>query len=408
MNKQTAVRARWVVPVTSPPIENGLVTISAGKIERIEANASSVKDELDLGNNILLPGLVNSHCHLEFSDLKRPLGKPGIKFTDWIPLVVKERISNDPEFSKSAAIKMGIRESVDSGVAYIGEITTAPTDVNDYHIDSIRTIVFHELLGRNDNQRAEKLRQFDATRLEFESSSIDFGISPHAPYSVGPLLFEDILAQAQVHQLPLAMHLAESKEELELLANVDGPFAELLQRLNAWHPETYQAGKRPLDYLKALSNHPRSLIVHGNYLDEEEIDFVADSDMSIAYCPRTHAYFDHDEYPLKDLLARKINVCLGTDSRASNPDLSLLGEMKEVKRCFPDLDGESIVRLATHSGAVALGIDNRCGAIEKGKDAALSVALTTVNNASDPFNAILKSGSIQPLEKYISKSRILD
>ncbi len=108
------------------------------------------------------------------------------------------------------------------------------------------------------------------------------------------------------------MHVAESREELELLAHGTGAFRQLLDGLGVWPPKTFTAGMRPLDYLNRLAEAPRTLVIHGNYLDREEIDFLAArrATMSVVFCPRTHAYFAHERYPLARMLARGVNVAL--------------------------------------------------------------------------------------------------
>ena len=139
------------------------------------------------------------------------------------------------------------------------------------------------------------------------------------------------------HEMPLAMHLAESREEIEFLRDGRGPFRELLESRGGWDPTARPRGARPLDELRVLSRAHRALVVHGNYLDDEEIDFLGRQrrQMAVVYCPRTHAWFGHARYPLEKLLAAGAIVALGTDSRASSPDLSLLAEMRHVAREFP-------------------------------------------------------------------------
>ncbi len=183
------------------------------------------------------------------------------------------------------------------------------------------------------------------------------GLSPHAPYSVHPLLLTKLVGLGAAANVPVAMHLAESREELELLARGSGPFRELLDGLGVWSPEVFGGGRRPLDYLKRLAGAPRVLVIHGNYLDAEEIDYLAAraATSSVVYCPRTHAFFAHERYPLAGMLAREVNVALGTDSRASNPDLSLLAEMRFCAASHSDVPAAAILEMATIRGARALG-----------------------------------------------------
>jgi cytosine/adenosine deaminase-related metal-dependent hydrolase len=131
-------------------------------------------------------------------------------------------------------------------------------------------------------------------------------------------------------------------------------------------------------------------VVHGNYLDDEEIEFLARQQrMAVVYCPRTHAWFDHARYPLEKLLAADAIVALGTDSRASSPDLSLLAEMRHVARTFPTLDRATILELGTLGGARALGLDSKIGTLEPGKRANLAAIALPDAAAADPHELLL-------------------
>src|SRR5262249_30721246 len=149
---------------------------------------------------------------------------------------------------------------------------------------------------------------------------------------------------ARERDLPMAMHVAESRAELQLLRDGTGPFQELLEERSMWDPEAIPRGSKPLDYLQMLSEAPRSLAIHGNYLDDEELQFLGlhRDRMSLVFCPRTHAYFFHPPYPLGRAIAAGVRVALGTDSRASNPDLSLLAELRHVMQSHPWIDPHQV------------------------------------------------------------------
>jgi cytosine/adenosine deaminase-related metal-dependent hydrolase len=197
-------------------------------------------------------------------------------------------------------------------------------------------------------------------------------------------------------QVPVAMHLAESLEELELLQSGTGPLVDLLQRLQAWDPSALASMVRPLRYLQILSAAPRALAIHGNYLDKEERAFLAEhrSRMSLVYCPRTHFYFGHCRYPLADLLRGGVRVALGTDSRASNPDLSVFEEMRFIARRFPEIAPVEILRMGTAAGAEALGQDHELGYLRRGYLARAAVANLSAAPTHDAYEALWESSSI--------------
>src|SRR5262249_17505086 len=156
----------------------------------------------------------------------------------------------------------------------------------------------------------------------------------------------------------LMTHLAESREELQVLATHHGPFVEFLTRLGVWEPGGLAAS--PERVVRLCRPAPRILLAHCNYLSSE---IALPDHAPLVYCPRTHAASGHSPYPLRDFLARGIRVALGTDGLASNPDLDLLAEARLVRRLFPDLPGQQILRMATLSGAEALGLGDRTGSL---------------------------------------------
>lgn len=377
----TKLRARLVVPVDRPPLEGGLVTIDGERIVAVESATVASGPWRDLGDVALVPGFVNAHTHLEFSHLREPLGRPGMRLVDWLPLAIAERHNR----SRTAeAIALGVQESLLAGTVAIGEIATAAAA--DYAATDceVALVQFLEVIGfscaRADSAFAaveariaaatkRGRKSFSAGAAESTPVPCHLGLSPHAPYTVSPALVARLVDRARAINVPVAMHLAESAEELRLLTEGRGPFRELLEAHSMWDDQAIPAGSSPHDYLRLLARAPRALVIHGNYLTRDEQEFLsAHADrLTLVYCPRTHAYFDHPTYPLAELLAAGVHVALGTDSRASNPDLGMLGEIRHVARTQPGVSGERLLRLATLDGAQALGCDHECGSITPGK-----------------------------------------
>jgi cytosine/adenosine deaminase-related metal-dependent hydrolase len=334
----------------------------------------------DLGDVVLLPGLVNAHTHLEFSGLAQPLGTPGMSLPAWIRTVIADRGRGDRD--AASAIATGLNESAAAGVTTIGEIATSPAAL--YEVDQApRSMLFQEAIGfsagRVDSVAAEMERCVEA-------AGDAAGLSPHAPYTVHPQLLARLVDLAISKRLPIAMHLAESREELQLLHEGTGPFQELLAERSMWDGAAIPRGSRPLDYLRQLARAPRSLAIHGNYFDAEEIAFTAAQRerMSVVYCPRTHAYFQHDSYSLEAMLAAGVRVALGTDSRASNPDLNLLSEVQFASALFPRVDPGVLLRMATLDAAEALGLGDVVGSLTVGKLAEL-MTVRCNDDLHDPY-----------------------
>ncbi len=164
------------------------------------------------------------------------------------------------------------------------------------------------------------------------------GISPHAPYSVRSSLF----LAASTSGCPTAVHLSETAEENELLCLHRGPFVRFLQDLGVWAPDGL--AEHADHVLRLFNGLSPALFIHGNYLHP---DVYIPSNGSIIYCPRTHAAFGHSPHPYREFLARGVRVALGTDSLASNPDLDLFAEARFLRKCHPDVNGDTLLRMAT-------------------------------------------------------------
>jgi cytosine/adenosine deaminase-related metal-dependent hydrolase len=335
----------------------------------------------DLGDAAILPSLVNSHTHLEFSLLEKPLGRPGTPFADWIGEVVAFRrqlaaAGTDLVDYATRASAVGLKESSEAGVTAVGEIATAHWPEKAFGIEApLVGTLFLELLGLAP-QKIEPLLAAAMRHITAEvSGNFRRGLSPHAPYTVHPDLLQNVCQLSAEKRVPLAMHLAESTEELELLRSHSGALVERLKDLSAWYPGSLPRGLRPLDYLEMLSQADQALVIHGNFLVQEEMDFLAArrNKMTAVYCPRTQAYFPHGPYPLAEMLFRGVRVAVGTDSRASNPDLCILSELKHINRHHPQVAPEEILKMGTLYGAEALGISEELGSLIPGKRASLTV-----------------------------------
>jgi cytosine/adenosine deaminase-related metal-dependent hydrolase len=375
-----------------PPIAGGYVSIADGRIAAVGADDPGLGSVEDLGDVVLLPGLVNAHTHLEFSSFSQPLGEGGMSLPEWIRLVIGDRKRGDRD--AAAAIALGLRESLASGVTTVGEIATSPAALYASASAAPTTVLFQEAIGfsagRVDSVFGEVERRLDETPHPA-------GISPHAPYTVHPQLVERLVQLAASRGALVAMHLAESPEELELLATGSGPYRELLEERSMWDASAIALGTRPLDYLRTLAGAPRSLVIHGNYLAADEIEFIARhrDRMSVVYCPRTHAYFGHVPYPLEAMRAAGVRVALGTDSRASNPDLNVLQEVRQVVSTCAGVSPAEALRMATLDAAEALGLADEVGGLTVGKRADL-VAISINAAHRDPHEAVLEPAGSPP------------
>ncbi len=386
--------ARWVFTGEGAPIAWGRIIVEAGRIVSIDSDTASPQAVV-LAEGAILPSLCNAHTHLEFSHLTTPMGDSGGTFARWLRDVIvarrqeaewRQTSSEAIHQEKFAAVKQGEAESRQYQVRAVGEIAT-PGGPQEYwqaarlsppscsSADDLQVNAYLEILGLSPERQEELLevaRQYLQT-MQGPSpggrSRVMPGLSPHAPYTIGIDLLSKLCDLAAAKNVPVAMHLAESWEELELLRSHSGELCELLRSLGAWYPGAVPRGLVPLDLLEILARAPQSLVVHGNFLTEEDWKYLAQQRdrMSVVYCPRTHAYFAHGAYPLREMLNAGVRVALGTDSRASNPNLSLWDEMKFVAHQHPHVTAAEVLRAGTLSGAEGLGLAADLGTIKVGK-----------------------------------------
>lgn len=383
------LRAAAVLPISAPPIMGGCLHLAGGRIAWLGPGRAA-PGTLDLGDVIILPGLVNAHTHLEFSHLPAPLdvggGLPG-----WIRRVVQLRrgrdLVTDHPAARSLAIDRGRTESAAAGVIAIGDIATfLPAGLPGR---GPRLRVFREALGLSRAAAAASLHGLRSDLDRLRGRTVAAGVSPHAPYSVAAELGAEVLALARARRLPAAMHLAESLDEDPLYATGSGPFRELLAELGAW-PDAAPRLLPAAAWISRLARGPRGIVVHGTYLDRDQ-DALARlarhrDRLCVAVCPRTTRRLADRMPPVRLFREAGIRVAIGTDSRASNPDLSVLAECRTLVDAGLASPAEALT-MATLHGGFALMFD-RCGRLAPGLPADL-VVLRPAAGSRDPFTAAL-------------------
>lgn len=367
------VRARWVFPITRPPIESGWVHIDGQRIRAVGGPGDRTPD-IDLGNVALIPGLVNPHTHLDLSGCA-DLALKADDFVAWLESVVARRRASDA-IETDEAIRAGLAESRRAGVTLLGDISGDGSSWDVLATTPIHAVVFRELIGLTEARviEARSLAE-NWLRDHPRTNHIRAGLSPHAPYSVRGSLFEAVAALAQMHRCPIAIHVAESLAEMRLLDRHAGPLRDFLEQLGVWD----ESGLiRDHDALIATfaRTHPMAW-VHANQLPAGTLP-------GRIYCPRTHANFGFGAYPLRECLAAGETIAIATDSLASNPDLDPLAEARFVREHFPDIDLSTLLRMITLWGAKLLGFDPVTGSLEPGKWADLLVIPLADHDPSDP------------------------
>lgn len=375
--------ARWVFPVAGPPIPNGMVTVRGSGVEVIGPRVGM--PDVDFGNAAIIPGLVNAHTHLDLSGARGriPPTNPD-HFTDWLRGVIAYRRSRTAK-QVQADIRTGLAECLRSGTTLLGDISSDGESWAAVAESPVRAVVFRELIGLSDErfQRAASdiLRWMSGVRPG--TAACLPGVSPHAPYSCRAELLPVLTETLRAMGVRMAVHLAETPAELELLRRQSGPFVWFLAELGAWDPTGLAWG--PEQFLELTHNATQVVFAHCNYLAP---DAVFTAGQSIAYCPRTHAAFGHPPHPFREFRTRGVRVCLGTDSLASNPDLDILAEARFVHHHYPDFPGDELLRMVTLDGAEALGFADETGSLEPGKSADFVAVPLPNRDATDPHELL--------------------
>lgn len=379
--------ARWVFPTGSMPVKNALIEIHKGNIASIEPRAGRVCDRaVDLGNSAILPELVNAHAHLEFSDLAEPI-QPAAPFADWLQNLITYRRNRTK--STAELVAEGAKQSLNLGTSFVADIVTGDWSAEMPGKENPSVVPFRELIGLLPEQHDQQLELAKSHISDCKAAGVHSGISPHAPYSVSPKLFDSLIELAKRESVPLCIHLAETQAELELLQSGSGELVAMLEKFGLWQSNLIERGTSPMDYLRRLADLPAASIAHGNYLGDEEIRFLAEhTNITTVFCPRTHDFFGHSNHPWERLLDAGASVALGTDGRSSNPDYSLSAELWFLDRKTNGKRRPDLLRMATVNGARALGLTN-VGMLDIGSPAFYSL-VPLAEDATTPWESIFR------------------
>jgi cytosine/adenosine deaminase-related metal-dependent hydrolase len=391
------LHAKTVLPVDTEAISDGAVAVAGHQIKAIgpwqKLHQTFPKAEtIDLTDCVLLPGLVNAHTHLEFSNLKGQL--PEGDFIEWLGHLkghLKETHGPGNMAVLAEAIAQGCRGSLRGGVTTVADICIE-NQARQFLVEQpIRKACFAEVLGLSADVTAARDYLTKCVEGFTANPLLRLGISPHAPYSTGPRVYELAAELAERYNLLLTTHLSEMPAERQFCLNGSGPWVDYLKDIKRWDGTFECPHLTPVDYFLKMKLHGRSfLLAHVNYISDDELERLAETPHSVVYCPRSHRFFGHKNHRFMDMLAKGINVALGTDSLASNDTLSILDEMRFIHRERPDVPLDTILRMATINGARALDWDDTTGSISAGKEADI-IAIPLTGGSDDGLADILES-----------------
>ncbi|MFO1486933.1 MAG: amidohydrolase family protein [Verrucomicrobiota bacterium] len=370
------VRARVVLPLSRPPIQDGAVLIYGNRVARVgrwkDLSGDDRDEVFDLGDSILLPGLVNAHCHLDYTDMAGQF-PPQKTFTDWIKLLIVAKAQwNYSEYAESWL--NGARMLTRTGTTTVGDFEAVPELLPEvWQATPLRVVSFLELTGvKSRRQPSAILRDALETIESLPAHRSRARIAPHAPYSTAPELLRVSARAARERNWPMSVHVAESALEFAMFRHAAGEMHDWLLKN---HRDMSDCGLgSPVQHLQrcgAIGEH--LLAVHVNYLEGRDAALLGRQKASVVHCPRSHRYFQHGPFPFRELTRAGANICLGTDSLASvekkkreEIELNLFTEMQTFAAAQPKVAPKKILQMATVNGARALGMTGQIGELSEG------------------------------------------
>lgn len=380
------IRARHVATLCSPVIEDGAVLMMGFQILKVGRyrDFNLLKPTYNI-DGVLMPGLINFHSHLELTNIPRPTSPAS--FVDWImqisPLIRGDKATFAQR--RADAVAQGIAQSLKFGVATVHDISQNVNIVRPVlERSGIDYISFGECLGLGERRaRFDALLQ-DALSTEHSRSNM-IGVSPHAPYTVDQECLRKLIAKSKAKSIPLSMHLAETPDEGAFLLDHSGPLAELYHRLDIDPGPAPGFAGGPIAWLHSLGAH-HFQAAHVNYCSDADIQMLKKMDVSVVWCPRTHAYFGHPPHRWRDMIKAGIPVRIGTDSCASSPDLNIVDDLRLLYQQSPELTPHSLFDMAA-------------GSLGTGAFADMVAFPTT---GKDPLKQILQTPDMLPTHLWVS------
>ena len=331
----TIYSARWVLPVSAPPIELGAVAVEGQRIAGVGSHAEIVArfpewSVESFGEAVILPGLINTHTHLELTALRGYLENEERDFFAWLRKLTRARLELLTPDDIRVSATWGACEAVRAGITYVDDASdSALMSMMALRDIGLGGVVYQESFGPDARLAVENFEKLKIKVEELranETTLVRAGVSPHALYTVCAPQLEMIAKFALEEKLPLMMHAAESEAEEQLVREGCGVFAEGLARRSI---EWKTPGLSTIQHLKRhgiLATRP--LLAHCIRVDNDDIDTLRIYEARVAHCPKSNAKLGHGRAPLAKFLERRVTVGLGSDSVASNNTCDILEEAR--------------------------------------------------------------------------------
>jgi len=383
VTERKTYRARWVLTDPWTVLENGHVTVAGGRIESIgTGRPPSDSPVMDLGPGVLMPPLVNAHTHLELSALSGML--PFDRgFRQWTAALVEKRAG----FSETVLLEEAqnaVQLLLGAGCAAVAEVSTLGTTRSLLGASGLGGVFFQEHLGGGlpENPGFEKA-------LPLSSS-----LAAHAPHTTAPDLIRMIHRETSSRGLPMSIHLSESEDESQFIQTARGDWADFLSERGIDFSGWPLSAASPVRYLESLGVlDAGTLAVHLLTCSGQDMRVLREHNVSVCFCPRSN-YLLHGDIPdIPEFLSIGFQPCLGTDSLASCPSLSVLDEMAFISSRYESVSPPDIIAMGTVYGAAALGIEDRFGRLAPGFAAPPFHVPIEAGTSSDVPGAVVRAGN---------------
>jgi cytosine/adenosine deaminase-related metal-dependent hydrolase len=347
-----------------------LIVEQNGTIHNI-VSQSEAGEEIEQLKGILVPGLINCHCHLELSHLKDAV-PPGTGLINFLLSVIKKRDSAEKHIDHIITAE---KEMVTNGIVAVADICNTADAISIKKESSIHWHNLVEFINLHDRNIQQRLAHFNLVLDQYKKSGSEkthTTLTPHAPYSVSAGSFKalnEVSAKAVI-----SIHNQETGAENELFKNGQGEFLKLYEALGEARSPLEVSGATSLQtWLPYFTNGQTILLVHNTFISEEDIVFAKSHSekygLRLVYClcPNANLYIENALPPIDLLIKHKCKMVLGTDSYSSNWQLNIAAEIKTLCTHFPHIPLETILQWATSNGAQALNYSSFLGKLEKGK-----------------------------------------
>lgn len=365
-------QADWVVPISGPPVRRGVVDVDRGRVTAVGPGGTPPPGAAlhELGQQVILPSLVNAHTHLELSSLQGAV-PPASTMPEWVDELFRQRAA--AEELDPSAIGSAVEAVRRSGTGLVGDIGNTLAAVPALAASRLSARVFREVVAfPDDDADAAVAAALAEISVAEPTPRVRIGLAAHAPYSVGRAAFRALDRAMRVTGGPRAIHLAESPEELEFLRSGQGAWRALLERIGRWDDGWPVPGCGPVEYLDRQGWLQSGLVVvHGVQLTDPELDRLRAVGATLVTCPRSNRWTGVGDPPVTRFVRSGVALALGTDSLASAPDLNLFSELACLRELAPEVPARTLLDCATRQGARALGFGDELGDIQPGRLASL-------------------------------------